>query len=174
MRRAAAFLVSLMLSFAMLAGSVDASVGHGAATYGGGRFLLQGTLDVHFAFAGVSLPSGRTIGAFYQSYTDAGLTTTYWGRVTCLAFDQVNNRAWVGGVLTKVQSNDPAETHMAGDDAWFRVVDYGRGGAVPDRSTVYGFKGPLFETSAQYCAAQIWPADDARTWRVTVGDIAVR
>jgi hypothetical protein len=173
MRRTTAFLVTLLASFAILAGTATASGGGAGATLGAGRFLYQGSLEVRFAFAAVSLPNGSAAGGFIQKYTLDGLTTIYTGRVTCVAFDDVNHRAWVGGVLTSVHSDDPSETHVAGDDAWFRVVDYGRDGATPDRSTVYGFKGAI-PTSSEYCRLKIWAPDDARTWPVIAGEITVR
>ena len=173
MKRTTAFLVTLLVSFAILAGTATAFGGGDGATFGEGRFLYQGFLEVRFNFAAVSLPNGGAAGGFTQTYTLNGLTTMYTGRVTCVAFDEVNHRAWVGGVLTSVHSDDPSETHVAGDDAWFRVVDYGSDGATPDRSTVYGFAG-VIPTSAEYCRLKIWAAGDARTWPVIEGKIRVR
>jgi hypothetical protein len=45
----------------------------------------------------------------------------------------------------------------------------------PDRSTFVGFENtPDIPTSAFYCALRPWPADDARTWPQTAGNIQVR
>jgi hypothetical protein len=165
-------LATVLASIAILAGTVSASEGVAGAATGGGHFLFSGFLDVQFGFSAVAKSDGTAQGSFHQTYTLEGLTTSYWGTVTCLSVDTVTHRAWIGGVLTKVQSDSPA-ARLVGEEVWFRVVDYGEGQALPDRSTVFGFT-PLFETSAAYCAARPWPDDDARTWPVTAGNIQVR
>jgi hypothetical protein len=168
-------IVTVVASIAILAGTVSASEGANAAATGGGHFLFSGFLDVQFGFSAVAKADGSAQGSFHQSYTLEGSTTSYWGTVTCLSVDTVNHRAWIGGVLTKVQSDDPA-ARLVGEEVWFRVVDYDddEPGADPaDRSTVFGFT-PLFESSAAYCAGRPWPADDARTWPVIAGNIDVR
>lgn len=170
--RRLSFVVTVLASIALLAGTVSASEGVARAATGGGHFLFSGFLDVQFGFSAVAKADGSAQGSFHQSYTLEGMTTSYWGTVTCLSVDTVNHRAWIGGVLTKVQSDNPA-ARLVGEEVWFRVVDYGEGQDVADRSTVFGFT-PLFETSAAYCAARPWPADDARTWPVTAGNIQVR
>lgn len=38
-----------------------------------------------------------------------------WGTVTCLSVDTVNHRAWIGGVLTKVESDNPAARQVGED-----------------------------------------------------------
>lgn len=171
-RRSLTVAVSVVGAVAILTGTVAASEETSAAT-GGGHFLFGGTLDVQFDFGAVAKADGSAQGSFHQSYTQAGLTTTYWGTVTCLSVDTVNHRAWIGGVLTKVDSDDPAVTRQPGEDVWFRVLDTGQGEDDADRSTVFGFV-PLFESSAAYCAGRPWPADNARTWPVVAGNISVR
>jgi hypothetical protein len=170
--------VTVLASIAILAGTVTASEGVGSAATGGGHFLVSlvsGPLEVQFGFSAVAKADGSAQGSFHQSYTLEGQTTSYWGSVTCLSVDTVNQRAWIGGVLTKAQSDDPA-ARQVGEDVWFRVVDYDDddpGQDPADRSTVFGFT-PLFESSAAYCAGRPWPADDARTWPVIAGNINVR
>ena len=164
--------VTILASIAILAGTVSASEGVSAAATGGGHFLFSGFLDVQFSFSAVAKADGSAQGSFHQSYTLDGSTTSYWGTVTCLAVDTANHRAWIGGVLTKVESDDPA-ARLVGEDVWFRVLDSGQGEDAADRSTVFGFT-PLFESSAAYCAGRPWPADNARTWPVTAGNIDVR
>ena len=167
--------VSVLASFAILAGSVAADEGVTRAASGGGHFLFSGFLDVQFGFSAVAKADGSAQGSFHQSYTLNGLTTSYWGTVTCMSVDTVNHRAWIGGVVTKVSSDDPA-ARKVGEDVWFRVVDYDDDDPdtdPADRSTVFGFT-PLFESSEAYCAGRPWPADDARTWPVTSGNITVR
>jgi len=165
-------LVTVLASIAILAGTVSASDGVSAAANGGGHFLFSGVLDVQFGFSAVARADGSAQGSFHQSYTLEGLTTSYWGTVTCLSVDTVNRRAWIGGVVTKVESDNPA-ARLVGEDVWFRVLDNGEGPDAADRSTVFGFT-PLFESSAAYCAGRPWPADNARTWPVIAGNIDVR
>jgi hypothetical protein len=164
--------VSLLASIAILAGTVSASEGTSGAATGGGHFLFSGFLDVQFGFSAVATADGTAQGSFHQSYTLDGLTTSYWGTVTCLSVDTTNHRAWIGGIVTKVESDDPG-ARQVGEDVWFRVLDNGAGQDVADRSTVFGFT-PLFESSAAYCAGRPWPADNARTWPVIAGNIDVR
>ena len=127
--------VTVIASIAILAGTVSASEGVSAAASGGGHFLFSGTLDVQFGFSAVAKADGSAQGSFHQSYTLDGLTTSYWGTVTCLSVDTVNHRAWIGGVLTKVESDDPG-ARLVGEDVWFRVLDNGQGQDTADRSTV--------------------------------------
>jgi len=162
--------VTILASIAILAGTVAASESVTGAATGGGHFLFSGSLDVQFGFTAVAKADGSAQGSFHQSYTLEGQTTSYWGTVTCLSVDTVNHRAWIGGVVTKVQSDDP-EARMVGEDVWFRVLDSGQG--VADRSTFFGFT-PLFESSVAYCAGRPWPADNARTHPVIAGNIGVR
>ena len=164
--------VAVLASIAILAGTVAASEGVSGAATGGGHFLFSGFLDVQFGFSAVAKADGSAQGSFHQSYTLEGLTTSYWGTVTCLSVDTVNHRAWIGGVVTKVESDDPA-ARLVGEDVWFRVLDNGQDLDDADRSTVFGFT-PLFESSAAYCAGRPWPADNARTWPVIAGNIQVR
>ena len=107
-------------------------------------------------------------------------------RVTCVSFDPVNHRAWVGGVITENNSTDPARMqprNEVGQDIWWRVVDYGSGlSGTVDRGTFLGFTGDAgFQTSADYCAGQPWPGPndtppqpvDARTGPLLSGNISV-
>jgi hypothetical protein len=58
---------------------------------------------------------------------------------------------------------------------WFRVVDNGEGQGAVDRTTVFGFEGGGgIATSEDYCAMQLWTANDANTWAVVNGNIQVR
>lgn len=116
----------------------------------------------------------------FRIYADEGdgLIIDFEARVTCLAVDAVNHRAWIGGVVTANRSTDPdvmTDIHEKNDDIWFRVLDAGSGEGVVDRSTFIGFKGAAgFDTSPQYCAGRPWPDDNARTWPVVQGGITVR
>jgi hypothetical protein len=140
-------------------------------TTGGGSFLFLGAtpnIPMQFSFSAVQLADGSAAGSFHHFYVADGFTYDFWGTVTCVTFDAVNHRAWIGGVLTKVGSTDPEVGLFAGDDAWFRVLDSPDG----DRSTSMGFVG-VIESSEAYCAMQIWPDGNARTHPVTEGQIKV-
>jgi hypothetical protein len=136
---------------------------------GGGWFLFAGTIPMQFGFSAVLHADGRATGSFHHAYEVDGLYVRYWGRLICLSYDAAAGRAWIGGVLTKVSTNDPDATQQPGEDAWFRVLD---GGPSGDRSTSMGFI-PFFPSSAAYCAGRPWPADNARTHPVTSGQISL-
>ena len=152
-----------------------------AATGGGFVDLSSASAGVmQFAFGAVVSPHGQAQGRFHQVREVGGLLVDFEGEVTCLAVDAANGRAWIAGVVTKNNSTHPAfltGIHEVGDDAWFRVVDYGEGGgaAQPDRSTVLGFEGAAgIITSAEYCATRPWPDADARTFPVSRGNLQIR
>jgi hypothetical protein len=138
---------------------------------GGGQFVHPDFGSVTFAFEAVRHGDGRVSGRFFQNQPFFGFT--YAGDVTCFAVDQVNHRAWIGGVLT--QSNDPDPVTEVGDDVWFRVLDAGTQSAEPDRSTFFGFEQPPpgIVTSEEYCQLKIWPEGNARVWPVEHGNIAI-
>lgn len=163
--------VFVALLFASLASPALADDGAAIAT-GGGVFLYQGTLPIKFAFSATLKADGSASGSFHQFYELGGNSYRMWGEVTCVAIDRDNGRAWIGGVLKKVDTTDPAFVPVAGDDAWFRVLDAGAASADPDRSTVFGFKG-VIPTSAAYCAMRPWAPANARTHAVVEGNIVV-
>jgi hypothetical protein len=137
---------------------------------GGGQFQHPTFGWVTFAFTAVRHKDGSVSGRFTQHQPAFGFT--YAGDVTCFAVDQVNHRAWIGGVLT--QSNDPDPITEIGDEAWFRVLDNGPQSADPDRSTFFGFEGGGgIVTSEEYCELKIWPDGNARTWPVERGNIVI-
>jgi hypothetical protein len=137
---------------------------------GGGQFEHPVFGTVTFSFSVVRQADGSVSGRFQQNQFDVGFS--YKGDVTCFAVDPVNHRAWIGGVLT--QSNDPDPITEVGEDGWFRVLDLGSSNAGPDRSTFLGFEGGGgIITSEEYCAARIWPDDNARTWPVEKGNIVI-
>jgi hypothetical protein len=166
------------------AGSIRLSSRHGdggvvLSAKGKRRYFLQNAFDVDFEFTARQLPNGKVTGRFRERLILDGETVDFSGEVTCLAFDLVNKRAWIGAVITRNRSTHPSFQewyHQPGEDVWFRVVDYGkRDPATPDRKTFLGFENtPGIPTSEVYCQLQIWPDGDARTWPVTKGDIKVR
>jgi hypothetical protein len=146
---------------------------------GGGHYLLQNAFDVQFAYTAKQHADGTVQGTFHESLLVDGETVAFRGDVICMAVDPVNHRAWIGAVITENTSTHPDFQqwyHQPGEDVWFRVVDYGEGsGSPPDRKTFMGFENtPGIPTSEVYCQLQIWPADDARTWPVTEGNIQVK
>lgn len=161
----------------------NAAGGVTARATGGGHF--DAGVDVVFSFGVVQTgPGDAAQGQMRFSTVLGGLAIEFHGRATCLAVDPVNNRAWIGGVVTQNNSEHPAFTgdiHEPGRDIWFRVVDYGEGAGASqvDRTTFVGFQGSAgIITSAEYCEAQIWPGPpddepDARTGPVTQGGIQV-
>lgn len=168
--------------FAVAGGPARATGGPARAT-GGGHF--DAGVDVVFSFAAIQLgPGDNATGRLRFSTVLGGLAIEFGGRVTCLAVDPVNGRAWVGGVITSNTSEHPSFTtaiHQVDHDIWFRVVDYGEGrnASQADRMTFVGFEGSAgIPTSAAYCIARIWPGPptdpvDARTGPVTQGNIQV-
>ena len=128
--------------------------------------------------AGVGLANGKATGAFHHklSFAEEGTTSEFFGRITCLAFDAAQGRAWIGGVITRNKSTEPTfqgAIHQPGQDIWFRVLDTGRGSPNPDLTTFVGFKGGAgIETSQQYCDMQIWPANPPGAF--TSGGLGVR
>ena len=141
--------------------------------------LPAGFTTMAFAFSARVKADGSASGNFTEKYASANGIVDFDGEVTCVGFDPVNNRAWVGGVITRNGSTNPAmqtAIHQVGRDVWFRVVDNGEGsGAANDRTTVYGFTGAGgITTSAQYCATKPWAAGDVNTWAVIEGNIQVK
>jgi hypothetical protein len=66
--------------------------------------------------------------------------------------------------VTANNSTDPAfltANHEVGDDVWFRVEDNGDGSDPTEKSTTYGFKPTLVNTSAEYCALGFTGTDAA-------------
>ncbi len=155
-----------------------------ARATGGGHF--DAGVDVVFSFSAIhSGANNDATGQMRFATVLGGLAIEFHGRVTCMAVDAVNNRAWIAGVVTQNRSEHPSFTtaiHQVGRDIWFRVVDYGEGAnaSQADRTTFVGFEGGGgIPTSEAYCIARIWPGPptnpvDARTGPITEGNIQVR
>lgn len=160
-----------------ISGASLSHVGGPVAASGGGEFIVQG-LDAKFAFNAVQRDaSGAATGHLRFSLEQNGLLVEFHGKVTCLTTDPVNNRAWVGGVVTQNKSEHPGfqtAIHEVGRDIWFRVADGGEGANMTgsDRASFVGFEGALnVITSADYCALQLWPNNANE---VTKGNVQVR
>lgn len=142
---------------------------------GHGQYDILG-LIVEFAFAAQTKDNGQGNKGEFRVYADEGdgLIVDFEAKVTCVAIDPVNHRAWIGGKVKENRSTDPSlltAIHEKGDDIWFRVLDEGSA----DRSTFVGFEGAAgFATSAAYCAGRPWPDANARTWPVIAGGITVQ
>jgi hypothetical protein len=145
-----------------------------AATAGHGTYLLSGVLEIDFNWNVFMGADGRATGTFHQSLLLDDLLISFDGKLTCLAVDPENHRAWVGGVVTQNDSEHPdflTDITEPGDDVWFRVLDE----PGNDRSTFLGFEGAAdIITSEEYCEARIWPDNNDRTHPVIEGSIAVR
>ncbi len=124
----------------------------------------------------------RAQGTFRHTLVFQGLLIDFVGKVTCMAVDPENGRAWIGGIVLENNSDHPAfttEIHEPGKDVWFRVLDTGRDAAESDRTTFLGFEGAAgIITSEEYCAARIWPGppddeENARTNPLIEGKVEV-
>jgi hypothetical protein len=167
--RTTTVVASLALLATLALGPISTvSAGTGAKVTGGGSFLFGGSIPMQFGVSAITLPDGSTTGAFHHSYSDDVASYQFFGTVTCLAVDEATGRAWIGGVLSKVITDDPDVGLAPGDDAWFRVLDRPDG----DRSTAMGFVGAI-PSSEAYCSEMPWPDDNARTHPVTSGQVTV-
>jgi hypothetical protein len=121
---------------------------------------------------------GRAQGRFTQFRSRDGLTVDFDGDVTCIAVDPLNHRAWVGGVITANRSTNPAvqqPIHQPGQAIWFRVLDNSDNETAASRTTTLGFTGSGgIQTSAEYCAKQLWAANDANTFPVVDGYLRIQ
>ena len=121
--------------------------------------------DGKFQFVAIRRADGTVSGHFYQSRERATGLVEFYGDVTCVTIDPTfPGRARIGGVVTVNNSTDPAfltTNHEVGDDVWFRVEDNGDGSDANDKSTTYGFKPTLVNTSAEYCALAFTGTDAA-------------
>jgi hypothetical protein len=152
-----------------------------------GEGVVNVGVPMSFSMTALLRADGSATGEAFHFASLGATVIEFRTRVTCVSFDAVNNRAWIGGVITENNSTDPVrlqERNQVGRDIWWRVVDYGNGlSGTVDRSTFLGFTGDAgFETSADYCAGQPWPGPndtppqpvDARTSPLVSGNITVK
>ena len=120
--------------------------------------------EAAFEFIAHRRADGTVTGHFRQSRSTAAGTVDFEGYVICVTIDpNFPGRARIGGRVTANNSTSPAFqtlNHEVGDDVWFRVEDGEITGGL-DRSTTYGFKPILVDTSEQYCAL---PFDGQPWW----------
>jgi hypothetical protein len=159
------------------AGSLVTGHANGSGTFNIGAPGADITFDLNALLRDDGSASGSV--HYVGDLTDFGLAIIDMRfDVTCVAIDAALGRAWIGGVVTENNSTnelfatDPKR--QPGRDVWFRIEDNGNGGSgTLDRSTQLGFEGSSgITTSAQYCAARLWPAAPAHP--VTTGNISIR
>lgn len=156
-----------------------------ARASGGGHFSGQFFPGApgQFAFTATQRDpiTGDADGRYHFSSTVDGLAVEIHGRITCLTVDAENlGRAWMGGVITKNESEHPlytGPTGQVGRDSWFRVVDYGEGLNAPgaDRAS-FIFVEPTggFTSARAFCDARLWFPEDRLTNPLASGNIQVR
>jgi len=124
-----------------------------------------GVGPAEFQFVAHRRADGTVTGHFHQSRVTPSGTVDFAGLVTCVTTDPAfPGRARIGGVVTENNSTHPGfrtENHEVGDDVWFRVQDGSGAADGLDRSTTYGFKPTLVNTSEEYCAL---PFDGLPQW----------
>jgi hypothetical protein len=162
-------------------GSTDLSGnGNGVVLSSTGGGSYNAGVIVDFTMNALQKADGSAKGTFRHRTVLGGQAVDFTGRVTCMAVDSVNHRAWIAGVITENNSTNAGFTtaiHQVGRDVWFRVLDSGEGQGAVDRTTFLGFEGSAgIITSAEFCEARIWPDDppNARTSPLTGGNIQVR
>jgi hypothetical protein len=142
----------------------------GLQVTGGGQLVHPTLGPFTFSVSAIEHGDGGVTGRWEYHYYFADVQ--YQGDVTCFAVDPINHRAWIGGVITFSNDPDPNPIFSPGHDAWFRLLDNGNSGT--DRITVVGFEGAAgIFTSEQYCAMQIWPDANARTWPIEAGNVTI-
>jgi hypothetical protein len=119
------------------------------------------------AYEAVRFADDTVRGHWHYDYYEAGVLTTFSGRVTCLTVQ--GNRAWVGGPID--HSSDPTSAGMGG---WWQVADLGTGRhpIVPDQTTFVGI-GTLAAAQA-YCETAPPPKHifDVQSGGLTVRDLS--
>jgi hypothetical protein len=156
-----------------------------ARASGGGHFSGQFFPGVpgRLAFTAIQRDptTGEADGRYHFSVSDDGLAVRIRGRITCMTVDPENpGRAWIGGVITKNESEHPlytGPTSEVGRESWFRVVDYGEGAnaSQPDRAS-FIFVEPTggFTSARAFCDARLWFPEDRLTNPMLTGNIQVR
>jgi hypothetical protein len=120
------------------------------------NFVPGGSSLAPFQFVAWRQVDGTAGGHFRQFRFGALGTVDFEGVVTCVTTDpNFPERARIAGTITVNRSTDTrflTENHVVGDDVWFRVESTKSGEDAGDKSTTYGFKPTLVNTSAEYCA----------------------
>jgi hypothetical protein len=105
-----------------------------------------------FSYSAIRRVDGTTNGEFQYDFRAANLSVK--GTVTCVT--TLDNTAWIGGYIDRLESEDPADQSLVGTDIWWRVTDNGEGaGDSPDLTTSLLFTIPgLPITAASWCRDQ--------------------
>jgi hypothetical protein len=116
------------------------------------RDLGNGPELTTFSYNAVRQGAGDVSGHFVYRFRAAEFSMI--GRVTCAT--TLANRAWIGGVIESVGSDDPADQSFVGTDVWWLVEDNGDGTSdTPDRTTSLLLTLPGTKiTAASWCHDQ--------------------
>lgn len=118
--------------------------GHHSRTVGGVEELTT------FSFSAIGHRNGEASGQYQYNFQANGFAIH--GPVTCLS--RVGNQVWVGGIVDRVVTDNPAFEVLQGLEMWWRSIDNGEGAdAAPDVTTGVGFRFPGSTiTAASWCA----------------------
>jgi hypothetical protein len=135
------------LSPAAAVGGVELAVtgsGHVFRDLGAGPELTT------FSYTAIRRADDVTSGQFQFDFR--ALDLVVHGTVTCVTAN--GNVAWIGGVIDKLRSDDPADQALVGTDIWWRVTDRGEGvDDAADLTTSLLFTLPGNPTTAaSWCA----------------------
>ena len=133
----------------------NASVGGVALLVNGAGHVLRdlgaGAELTTFSYSAIRRATGTTTGQFQFNFR--ALDLVVHGTVTCVT--AVGNVAWVGGVIDRLESGDPADQALVGTDIWWRVTDKGEGASdAADLTTSL-----LFTIAGNPTTAASWCAD---------------
>lgn len=105
-----------------------------------------------FSYSAIRRIDGTTSGQYQYNFRAADFFVH--GSVTCVT--AAGNTAWIGGVIDRIKSDDPADQSLVGTDIWWRVTDNGQGaGDPPDLTTSLLFTLPGSAiTAASWCRDQ--------------------
>ena len=120
--------------------------GHHSRTVGGVTELTT------FSFNAIDRGDGTATGNFQYDFRANGFAVG--GTITCVTV--AGNQAWVGGVVERVITDNPAFETLLGLEMWWRSIDNGEGTtASPDSTTGlgFGFPGSVI-TKESWCADQ--------------------
>ena len=133
----------------MNAGGTDLAVtgsGHVIRDLGAGPELTT------FSYNAIRRVDGTATGQYQFDFR--AINVVVHGTVTCVTSN--GNIAWIGGVIDRLRSDDPADQALVGTDIWWRVTDNGQGSndaADLTTSLLFTIVGvPI--TAASWCADQ--------------------
>lgn len=131
-----------------------------ATVFGKGKYVNTAGLEVAFSFDANLHEDGRGSGEFHHvSKSDAG-TVDLRGPITCLAIDEQERRAWMGGSLSSNASTHPdyAEDRFGTDaPVRFRILESAEGPESPGLISDLDVGGAA---AADFCAGKAWPAGE--------------